>query len=61
MWLSILDTGASSLRLGNRAKITILMCEQSPMRYGFCAGTKAIPRYSVNIPLASVVWFDIMC
>ena len=31
------------------------------MRYGFCAGTKAIPRYSVNIPLASVVWFDIMC
>ena len=43
--------GAASLRYRNRAAITVLMCEQNPIRrYGFRAGAKAI-RYCLNIAL----------
>ena len=36
--------GAALLRYRNRAKITVLMCEQKPyIRYGFRAGARAIP------------------
>ena len=35
----------------NRAKITVLMCEQKPFSYGFRAGGRAF-RYAVNCRLA---------
>ena len=41
--------GAASLRYRNRAKITVLTCEQKPcIRSDFRAGAKATIRYSVN-------------
>ena len=41
--------GAASLRYRNRAKITVLMCEQKPcIRSDFRAGAKATIRCSVN-------------
>ena len=41
--------GADSLRYRNRAKITVLMCEQKPcIRSDFRAGAKTTIRCSVN-------------
>ena len=38
--------GAASLRHENRAEITVLLCEQNPIRCGFRAGGKAVWYFS---------------
>ena len=54
---------AASLRYRNRTEITVLVCEQSPVQYGFSACAKAI-RDSVNMALfthlSQTLWNDII-
>ena len=50
-------SGAASLRCKNRAKISDLFVNRSPIRYGFCVGAQAI-QYSVDIALVFACWSD---
>ena len=45
-------SGPASLRCKNRAEISVLCVNKSPIRYGFCDGARAI-RYSVDIASVS--------